>query len=123
MPRVLLIDDEDQLRRMLRQVLEQEGYEVIEARDGAEGIKNFCTSPVDLLITDILMPEREGLELIRELRREYPSLKIIAISGGGQMGKFNFLDVAKIFGAQRIFQKPFPLQEFLQGVREVLAAS
>jgi CheY-like chemotaxis protein len=118
--RILIIDDEDQPRRMLQQVLIRVGYEVVEARDGNEGLQLFRASPTDLIITDILMPEKEGLETIIDLRREFPAVKIIAISGGGRTGNLNFLEVAKRLGAQRTLQKPFELQEMIAAVRELL---
>jgi CheY-like chemotaxis protein len=118
--RILIIDDEDQPRRMLQQVLIRVGYDVVEARDGNEGLQLFRASPTDLIITDILMPEKEGLETIIDLRREFPAVKIIAISGGGRTGNLNFLEVAKRLGAQRTLQKPFELQEMIAAVRDLL---
>ena len=120
MARILIIDDEDQPRRMLQQVLIRAGYEVVEARDGNQGLQLFRVSQTDLIITDILMPEKEGLETIIDLRREFPAVKIIAISGGGRTGNLNFLEVAKRLGAQRTLQKPFELQEMLAAVRDLL---
>jgi DNA-binding response OmpR family regulator len=118
--RILIIDDDDQIRRMLCQALEQAGYEAVEARDGQEGLEHFRATPIDLIITDILMPGKEGLETIMELRRAVPGIKIIAISGGGQTGNMTFLEVARYLGAQRALQKPFELRELLNAVREVL---
>ncbi len=118
--RILIIDDEDQTRKMLCQALERAGYEVVTARDGSEGLQLFRTILADLIITDILMPEKEGLETIMELRREFPNVKIIAMSGGGHKGDLDFLEVAKRLGAQRTLQKPFHLQEVFQLVAEVL---
>jgi DNA-binding response OmpR family regulator len=118
--RILIIDDDDQVRHMLCQALEQAGYETVEARDGQEGLEHFRATPTDLIITDILMPGKEGLETIMELRRAVPGVKIIAISGGGQTGNMTFLDVARYLGAQRAFQKPFELRALLNAVREVL---
>ena len=120
MPRILIIDDDDQLRHMLCQALEQAGYETVEARDGEEGLARYRAAPTDLIITDILMPGKEGLETIMELRREVPGVKIIAISGGGQTGNMTFLEVARYLGAQRALQKPFELRELLDAIREVL---
>ena len=120
MARILVIDDEDQPRRMLREALEQAGYEVVEARDGQEGLQRYHAAPTDLIITDILMPGKEGLETIMEFRRAVPGIKIIAFSGGGQMGNLTFLEVARRLGARRTFQKPFDLREILEAVREVL---
>jgi CheY-like chemotaxis protein len=91
MLRILIIDDEDQFRSMLRRVLERASYEVVEAQDGNEGIQRCREAPMDLIITDILMPGKEGLETIMDLRREFSQVKIIAISGGGRTGDLNFL--------------------------------
>jgi CheY-like chemotaxis protein len=121
--RILIIDDEDQPRRMLQQVLTRAGYEVIEASNGNEGLQYFRARPTDLIITDILMPEKEGLETIIDIRREFPAVKIIAISGGGRTGNLNFLEVAKRLGAQHTLQKPFELQDMLGAVRDLLQES
>lgn len=120
MARILIIDDEDQSRNMLSQALTRAGYEVSTARDGSEGIELFRTVMADLIITDILMPGKEGLETIMELRRGFPAVKIIAMSGGGRSGNLNFLDIAERLGAQGVLQKPFHLQEVLQLVQEML---
>ena len=120
MARILVIDDSMLTRHMLRQVLERAGYEVLEASDGRVGIQIHRTTPADIVITDILMPEQEGLETIRELQRDCPEVKIIAISGGGQIGDYNFLTIAQRLGARRAFQKPFVLQDMLNAVHEVL---
>jgi len=82
MSRILVTDDEDQIRAMLRHALESSGHEVLEANNGEEGVRIYQKQPADLVITDILMPEKEGLESIRELRRLNPAVRIIAISGG-----------------------------------------
>jgi DNA-binding response OmpR family regulator len=119
--RILIIDDESQVRDLLRQALERAGHEVVEARDGREGLRSFRVTPADLILTDILMPEKEGLETIIELRREVPGIKIIAMSGG-RGGKLNFLDIAKQLGAQRVLQKPFGVHEVLKMVTELLEA-
>ena len=120
MARILIIDDEDQSRDMLCQALTRAGYEVLTARDGSEGIALCRTVRADLIITDILMPGKEGLETIMELRRDFPRIKIIAMSGGGRTGNLNFLDIAERLGAQRTLQKPFHLQEVLQCVQALL---
>jgi DNA-binding response OmpR family regulator len=122
MARVLIIDDDDNVRHLLRYILEREGYEVGDAQDGREGIRQHRSASADLLIIDLFMPEQEGLETIRELRRDDPAVKIIAISGRGRMGAANFLHVAERFGASRTFEKPFEVQEVLDTVRELLAS-
>ena len=117
---ILIIDDDDLFRAMLRQMLEREGYEVVDAPDGKEGIRLYRMKPTDLIITDIIMPEREGLETIVELRRDFPEVTIIAMSGGGRVGPENYLKIAKGMGAQFTFEKPFQRAELLEAVQELL---
>ncbi|MCP9471799.1 MAG: response regulator [Nitrospira sp.] len=117
MPSVLVIDDDDQIRRMIREALEQAGYVVQEARGGEEGLKRYRASPTDVVLMDILMPDQDGLESILALRQEFPSVRVIAMTGGSDMiGIMNFLDVAKMLGACRTIQKPFELQTLLAAV-------
>jgi CheY-like chemotaxis protein len=117
MARILLIDDDAPFRGMLSQVLEREGHFVVEAEHGREGLERYRESPFDLVITDLLMPEEEGLATIRTLRRVCPTVKIIAMSGGGMTGQLDFLPVAKRLGAHHTLWKPFPRQELLDAVR------
>ncbi len=119
-PRILIIEDEDQIRMMLRQVLEEAGYEVADAPDGVEGIRLFLEKPADLIIMDMIMPKKEGMETILDLKSEHPSVKIIAISGGGQIGPRPYLEVAQALGAARAFMKPFRIEALLLAVRELL---
>ena len=107
MPSVLIVDDEEAIRRLIRNTLEQAGYRVQEAADGKEGLSHYRQSPADLVIMDILMPDQDGLESILTLRREFPNAKIMAITGGSDMiGILNFLDVARMLGARRTLQNP-----------------
>lgn len=122
MATILLVDDDQQLRSMLAAVLRRAGHDVQVACDGAEAVSLYRSHPADLIITDLIMPEKEGLEMIRELRRDYPQARIIAMSGGGRSGNIDCLRVAKAFGAQRVLDKPFSHQEILDAVRDVLAA-
>jgi CheY-like chemotaxis protein len=118
MPSVLVVDDEDQLRRLIREILEQAGYQVTEARDGKEAVLQYRLAPADVVIMDILMPEQDGLETTSTLRREFPNVKIIAITGSSEMiGILSFLDVAKMLGAHRALQKPFEMQTLLDTVQ------
>ncbi|MEK6532621.1 MAG: response regulator, partial [Nitrospirota bacterium] len=111
MPSVLVVDDEDQIRQLIRETLEQAGYDVQEASNGKQGLERYRTKPSDLVIMDILMPDQDGLESIMTLRREFPASRVIAITGGSDMiGILNFLDVAKMLGARRTLQKPFDMQ-------------
>jgi len=120
MKRILLIEDDPKIRRMLRKMLERGGYEVKEASDGVEGLQMFRKEPADLVITDIIMPRKEGLETILDLRREFPEVKIIAISGGGRLSPEPYLEVAEGFGAIRVFSKPFDLEKFQEAISELL---
>ena len=110
MPSVLVVDDEDQIRQLIRETLEQAGYDVEEAGNGKQGLERYRAKPADLVIMDILMPDQDGLESIMTLRREFPASRVIAITGGSDMiGILNFLDVAKMLGARRTLQKPFEI--------------
>jgi CheY-like chemotaxis protein len=121
MPSVLVVDDEDQLRQLIREILEQAGYQVTEARDGKEALIQYRLAPADVVIMDILMPEQDGLETTATLRREFPNVKIIAITGSSEMiGILSFLDVAKMLGAHRALQKPFEMQTLLDTVQAEL---
>ena len=121
MARILIIDDEDELRSMLRQMLEHAGHEVTEAADGAIGIEIYERDTPDLIITDIIMPEKEGVETIIALRRADPTLPIIAISGGGRLDATDFLSMAKKLGARQTLTKPFRRDQLLEAVSECLA--
>ena len=102
MQKILIIDDEPHILLMLKKMLERSGYEVDLAANGIEGIELFKKSQPDLVISDIIMPEKEGLETIREMKRLRPDLKIIALSGGGKVSSDNYLNTSKIFGASRV---------------------
>ncbi|MBM3226099.1 MAG: response regulator [Candidatus Tectomicrobia bacterium] len=117
---ILLIDDDPQVRTIFRQILERAGYEVQEARDGRLGVQCYRATPVDLVITDILMPEQEGLKTIQELRQLCPTVKIIAISGGSRQMLMDFLPIAEMLGAQRALHKPVRRTTLLAAVQEVL---
>ncbi len=122
MPKILIIEDDDQIRVLIKKMLENEAnYEVIEAADGNQGIRQFKQNTIDLVITDIIMPDKEGIETIKELRKEAKDAKIIAISGGGRIGPYDYLDLAKRIGAKRVFEKPFDLKELVEAVKELLS--
>lgn len=121
MARILIIEDERQVREVLKQILEKAGYEVDTAEDGHMGVKQFRKYPAELVITDILMPNKNGLETIEELIGLNPKLPIVAISGGGPGEKAQFaLDVAKMCGAIRVLAKPFSRKEILETVTDLL---
>lgn len=113
MARVLIIDDDLFTRETLRRVFEGEGYHVSLAENGVDGVGLFHREQTDLIITDILMPEKDGLESISELRAEVPDLPIIAISGGGKSGSLEFLQVARELGADEVMRKPLAIRRLL----------
>ena len=120
MPLILVIDDDDQVRGMLREMLGRAGYEVADAPNGKEGIRLYRQNPADLVITEIIMPEKEGIETIMDLRREFPGVKIIAMSGGGSIGPEDYLYMARRLGANRTFAKPLERDELLKAVGELI---
>ncbi|MCK5691702.1 MAG: response regulator [Bacteroidales bacterium] len=120
MQRILIIDDDHHILLMIKKMLERAGFEVDLASNGNEGLELFKKMPVDLVITDIIMPEKEGLETIREMKRLRPDLKIIAMSGGGKVSSDNYLNTAKIFGASRTLAKPFSQKQMVSAVQDLL---
>ena len=120
MARIIIIDDDVQIRVLLKEILQQEGYEVVDAPDGLEGVRLYRENPADLVITDIIMPEKEGLEIIRELRTDFPEVKIMAISGGGRIGPEPYLQIAERLGAKSILTKPIERDELIGAVRMAL---
>ena len=117
MARILVVDDDDSIRFLLRAVLELRGYDVIEAENGYEGLLRYQAEPTDLVITDMQMPVMDGLELIMELQRTFPWVKVVAISGGRRT-----LEMARTF-TPYTFEKPFSLEEVLDTVHELVAAA
>ncbi len=120
MARILIIDDETQIRSMLRLMLERVGYEVFEAADGMEGIRQYRDNPTDLIITDLIMPNKDGIGMMIELKKEFPRVKIIAMSGGGVNRPEGYLDGAKKLGATRTLTKPIDRDKMLNAVKETL---
>jgi len=119
-PRILLVDDDDLLRGALHQILVRAGYDVNDATDGAVAVREYCRQRCDVVITDIVMPDQEGLGTIRELRRTDPNVKIIAISGGGLGKAGDYLGIAQKLGAMRTLAKPFFPEALLAMIAEVL---
>ena len=120
MSRILVVDDDEAVLEMLRATLEWEGYDVDGAADGNAAILAQRAHPADLVITDIIMPDKEGLETIVDLRRDWPDTKIIAISGGGRLATGDYLGVAQRLGASRVFPKPIEREKLLGAIRELL---
>ena len=121
MARILVIEDDVAVRTVIRKMLVKDGHEVIEAPDGKVGINLFREDPADLIITDILMPEKEGIVTIMELRRDFPDVNILAISGGGTIASGDYLSLAKKIGATRTLPKPFKGKELIGVVQELLS--
>jgi len=121
MSRILVLDDDDIVLGMLLRWLSTAGYEVEGAGDGECGLRLLEIKPFDLIVTDIIMPEKEGLETIPEIRRRCKDLPIIAISGGGICGQDLYLEIALKLGADYVFQKPFEREPFLKAVRDCLS--
>lgn len=112
MAHVLVIDDDVDVRWVIRRAVQADGHTVSEAGDGDEGLQRFAEQPPDLVITDILMPGREGIETIIELRRRRPELPILAISGGSRnTERDEVLESADLLGATRVLPKPFALDQ------------
>lgn len=121
MAHILVIDDEELARYTVREVLQSAGHEVAEAANGAKGIALQKAQSFDLVITDIIMPEKEGVETIIELKRDFPDLTIIGISGGGRTRNLDFLKLAEQFGAERVLSKPFTEDHLLECVNSCLS--
>ncbi len=117
---ILVVDDEEQMRSMIRNILENAGYAVMEAPDGKVALWIHKGQPADLIITDILMLKKEGIETIIELKQGFPDVKIIALSGGEQGDKGRYLDIARKMGANNTLAKPFEKEELLKVVKELL---
>lgn len=115
---ILVIDDDPQIRLLLREVLEAEGHVVRQASNGRNGLRMARMAVPDVVLTDVLMPEVDGLEVTMGVHRGFPATRIIAMSGG--VGDMDLLDVAEAFGAHRTLRKPFMLNDLLQAIRQEL---
>jgi CheY-like chemotaxis protein len=122
MERILIIDDEAPIRSMIRLILERDGYTVTEAPDGVEGIRHFRETPADLIITDLIMPNKDGIGMIIELKKEFPAVRIIAMSGGGLNRPEGYLRGARKLGAAYTLSKPINRHELLRAVKDTLKA-
>jgi CheY-like chemotaxis protein len=121
MSKILIIDDEEEIRRMFGEALENAGYDVLLASNGEEGLRLFRRHQIDLVLLDIWMPEKDGLETLVEIRRSQRSAKLIAISGGGRLGLMSPLDWASRLGAKAILRKPFTIDQLLATVSQALS--
>jgi CheY-like chemotaxis protein len=121
MSRILVVDDDSQVLQVVSEMLRIEGHEVVMAANGRQAIDQFENGPFDLVVTDIIMPEQEGLETIANLRRRESYVPIIAISGGGRAGNLDYLETARYIGADGTLAKPFGRQDLLDKVNQVLS--
>lgn len=122
MAKILIIDDEDPIRRLLRTALERDGHEVRDAGDGRDGLRMHGEDPADLVITDLVMPDQEGMETIRGVRAVTPHVPVVAISGGGRGDAGGYLKVAELIGASASLQKPFTLPEIRRVVSDLVGS-
>jgi CheY-like chemotaxis protein len=120
MSRILIVEDDAAVRKLLGKILSTEGYRVEEVASARAAIEIIRSTPPDLVITDLLMPDQDGLELIMEIRRSGTGNRIIAISGGGRIGPATYLEMADKLGADRVITKPFQPESLLRAVRELL---
>lgn len=120
MARILIADDDSEIRITLQKLLQMVGHEVELAKDGLEAVRILDTETFDLMVTDIVMPNQEGLESIMQARQKHPNLHLIAMSGGGKDRTENYLRMAKSFGAAAVFMKPFSPREMLDKVNELV---
>ncbi len=121
MKKILIVDDEEPIRRSIREILEIEDYEIFEAEDGEEAIRLVQSDEPHLVITDIIMPEKEGFETILQINEEYPDIKIIAMSGGGRLGTDIILGTVSELNVVGTLQKPFKVTELFELVQQALA--
>jgi len=121
MANILLVDDDDNFRSMLRITLQRLGHQISEASNGLVALKLFQLHLYDVVILDLIMPEKEGIETIRDLRKQRPDVKIIAMSGGGRLKAMDILSVAKAVGADQVLAKPFSNDNLLDALNAVTA--
>jgi CheY-like chemotaxis protein len=120
MARILLIDDDEPFRSVLKVSLQQMGHDVIDARDGCEGVALYTGGDFDIVVTDLIMPDKEGIETIMDLRKLNPEVKIIAMSGGGRVTSVDYLQIARQVGAKRILAKPFLYEDIKVAIEQLM---
>lgn len=116
--KILVVDDDPNIRELFRLWLERAGLEVYEAENGKRGVEVQRTTPVDILICDLIMPVQEGIETITKFKNDFPKVGIIAISGGGKIGPDSYLTVAEHLGAWRVFSKPVNMPQLIKAIQE-----
>jgi CheY-like chemotaxis protein len=121
MIRLLVVEDNDDFRFIVCEMLADLDYQVFTATNGVQALAVLESQAIDIVLTDMIMPDKEGLETVREIRRKYPTIKIAAMSGGGRVNANNYLDLAKRLGASVTFEKPFRAQELLMGLERIVS--
>jgi len=117
---ILVIDDEPALREILSHVLSDAGHRVVGAANGKEASKVLSSAAFDVVLTDVIMPEKDGMQVISELRKKFPEVRIVAMSGGGHVSRDQYLKIAKGLGAHAVLEKPFPNQQLLATIESLM---
>lgn len=121
MTKILVVDDEPQVRGLMKHMIEDKGYEVVEAENGTVANTLCAEGDIDLIVTDLVMPEKNGIDLILLAKQAYPNLPIVAISGGGGItGRYDYLEIAELVGAKRVIRKPFTQENLMSAISDVL---
>lgn len=122
MARVLVIDDQESIRRVVRRALEQDGHEVFDASDGEVGMELLESQSFEVVITDIFMPGQDGIVTLRQIRKRFPAVKVIVISGGDSTGLMDLREDAELLGAVKSLQKPFNAREIMDAVKAAVSS-
>lgn len=120
MARILIVDDDEIFGKVLEQILLRQGYEIVRAHNGKEALRRYNRRTIDLVLTDLIMPDLEGIELIMELQRQDSGIKIIAMSGGGRGAPSEYLPIARQLGAVQTLAKPFSNEELIAVIKATL---
>jgi len=117
---ILIVDDEPELRDLISCVLMEAGHQVTCAENGIEAGKAYANQKFDVVLTDVIMPEKDGMQVIGDLRRKHPDVKIIAMSGGGHVSRDQYLKIAKGLGAHAVLEKPFTNQDLVRLIEQLV---
>ncbi len=121
MAKILVVDDEEPIRTLISKILEKDGHSVMESENGQHACDTYQDAEIDLIVTDLVMPEKNGIEMIIQLKKTHPDVKVIAISGGsGFSGQIDLLSVAQLLGAKHVIKKPFTVDQVRSAVNDVV---
>ncbi len=123
MKSILVVEDDDAIRGSLEKILTKSGFTTVEASNGRDALAAFDPRTIDAVVLDLIMPDVEGIETLTKLRRSSPDVRVLAISGGGQIGAVEYLDLAKKLGARATLEKPFTPEAFLEALNQVLGTA